>query len=650
MEGRQKQKLPVERPPLGDRLRYYVDLFMSWSPWARFVGLFVVSLLLVACSAWLAKVVSPGDSELHGDFLEAMWWAMMRVADAGSMADDKGTLVRLVAVSATLSGIMVVAVLIGLVSTAVHGKIEDLRKGKSPIIDSDHTLILGFNDKIYPILRELREANGNRKNACIVVLSPADKLETEEAIKERMGDMRNTRLVVRQGSAFSPHDLKKVGAGRARSIIILSDDGSGDGSESDMAAIKTLLALRRVPGALVSNHAVVELRDVHRVPVIERLGNGGVEAVAMRDTLARLMVQTARQNGLAGVYRDLLGFEGSELYFKNFPELAGMTFGEVRAVLAGAIPIGFRRKRELGAAELRINPPSGTNIEAKDELLVLAEDDDSFSVEADGARAFKPARGVSGFFKGRSAEKILICGSRSDLERLLRDFDQYVAPGSKIYVMAGPKAAAPLPVTDAYKNLKLEAVAGDPTDPADLKAVMKLEVDAVLHLANDTIDPGEADAVTVISLLIMRDLYAMPGVAKKPRMISEVIDPRTKDLVSDDDSTDFVVSSEITSMLMAQVSEQRELNRVYTDLFDPDGSEVYLKSVERYVEPNAQVTWGSVQASAAAAGECAIGCFRTGAKPLLNPDKNTMVSFKNGDKLIVLAEDDAESGISVHAA
>lgn len=183
--------------------------------------------------------------------------------------------------------------------------------------------------------------------------------------------------MVRQGSPSSPQDLRKVGAGRAKSIIVLA---SGDGAahdqdepgQADMQAIKTLLALRRIPGALTKNHVVVELIDAHRAPVLTRLGGGGVEVIAMRETLARLMVQTARQSGSAHVYQDLMGYDGSEFYFKNFPELAGVTFGKLQPAMHNAIPVGIRRPAGGDRFETILNPADDLVIGPADELLVLA--------------------------------------------------------------------------------------------------------------------------------------------------------------------------------------------------------------------------------------------------------------------------------------
>lgn len=635
---------PRKKPTFSEKVRYYIDLFMSSSSSSQFIGLFALSFILVTLCAILIVAVSPETSGLKDNLLEAMWWAMIRVIDTSGLANDQGALVRLVAVLATLSGIMVVALLISLVSSSVRDKIEDLRRGKSPVIDNDHTLILGFSDKIYPILRELREANRSRKYACIVILSPIDKQKVETLVAEQMGSMLNTRVVVREGSPFSIQALEKVGAGRARSIIILSADVdlTSKKTDPDMNAIKTLLALRRIPGALERNHAVVELQDEKRAAVIQQLGNGGVEIVSMRETLARIIVQTSRQSGLARVYRDLLDFDGSELYIKGFPELAGLEFSKVGNILKGAIALGIRRRAADGF-DVLINPKSDSILTEADELIVLADDDNSFSITADAQTHFQALQIPSHDIPPPPKERILICGIRSDLDRLLDDFNEYVAPGSEILLMPGDTSAVKQLTKLKFPNMKLSIIEGNPTDLDDIKAVLKDDFNSILHVANDKLAIDETDAFVVISLLMMRDLIAKSGRTIKPKMISEILNPRTKDLVSADEMTDFVVSSEITSMILAQVSEQRDLNKVYMDLFSPSGSEIYMKSIERYLDTGSPVLWPQVQSIAQSFNEIAIGCYRNGSPPLIHPKADTPLVFKGGDKLIVLAENSSES-------
>lgn len=638
-------------PSFGDKVRYQVDRFLSWSPLARFVGLFGLSFLLVALNALFVRIVmpQPEDPAERFDYLEAMWWALGRVADAGTMGDDSGTAVRAVAIFTTLCGVGVIALLIGLVSSTIGDKLDDLRKGKSPVIDEGHTLILGFGEKVFAILRELREANANQKRATVVILSPHDKEEVETTVRERMGDMGPTRIVVRQGSPSSVHDLKKVGAGRAKSIVVLSIEPNGDVDDvdaaSDMNGIKTLLALRRIPGALSKNHVVVELADAGRQPVIEQLGSGGVEVVAMAETLSRMMVQTARQNGLAAVYRDLLSYEGSEFYFKNFPELAGQPFGDAQWKMKDAVVCGVRTVSGKGIASCIINPNDEFVLGDKDELLVIAEDDDSFSLTAD----HQPV--VPDEFRGaepiqRKPERLLICGRSPKLGDMLKEFDNYVLPGSEAWLMPGESrdtfAEFIKAEVGALKNLKLKHVEGDPTVPDALKRVVSPDFVTAMVVADMDIDAEEADAKTVITVLLLRDLFRPLG-AKKPRIISEILDPRTKDLLEQDYGADFVVSSEITSMLLAQVSERRELNAVFSDLFDSDGNEVYLKRAACYAVLATETGWMSVQKVARDRREVAIGYMKLGEPPVINPRQDTVMIFDGEDRIIVLAEDDSEA-------
>lgn len=638
-------------PTFGDKVRYQVDRFLSWSPLARFVGLFGLSFILVMTNAVLVRLAMPPAEEGKPafDFPESMWWALGRVLDGGTMGSDQGTLVRAIAIFTTLCGVGVVALLIGLVSSTIGEKIEDLRQGKSPVIDRNHTLILGYGEKVFAILRELREANSNQAHASIVILSETEKEEVETRVKERMGDMGPTRVVVRQGSPCSVHDLRKVGAGRAKSIIILSestDDEAEDAdAAADLSAIKTLLALRRISGALANNHAVVELADGARQPVIEQLGSGGVEVVAMAETLSRMMVQTARQNGLAAVYRDLLSYEGSQFYFKNFPQLAGQPFGVAQWKMKDAVVCGVRTVGGKGRASCLINPSDEFILGEKDELLVIAEDDDSFSLTAHHDPQL-PAEFRGAEPKERQPERLLVCGMSPKLGDMLREFDNYVLPGSEAWLMPGRSkdvfTGFIKEEVGGLKNLKLKHVEGDPTVPDALRRVVSPDFAVAMVVADTDLDAEEADARTVITVLLLRDLFKSLG-DKKPRIVSEILDPRTKDLIEQDYGADFVVSSEITSMLMAQISERRELHAVFADLFDSEGNEVYLKRAACFVLPGRTTPWLEVQKAARERREVAIGYLKRGQTPLINPPQGESIVFGDEDRIIVLAEDDSEA-------
>ncbi len=99
--------------------------------------------------------------------------------------------------------------------------------------------------------------------------------------------------------------------------------------------------------------------------------------------------------------------------------------------------------------------------------------------------------------------------------------------------------------------------------------------------------------------------------------------------------------------MLSQVSENRQLTEVFSTLFSSDGSEVYLRPVEMYINAGASVDFYTVLEAAKRRGETAIG-YRIASLArsnehaygvTVNPTKTSLVSFVSGDKIIVLAED-----------
>ena len=144
----------------------------------------------------------------------------------------------------------------------------------------------------------------------------------------------------------------------------------------------------------------------------EAFGGAGLDysyAVAMAETLSRMMVQTARQNGLAGVYRDLLSYEGSEFYFTPVGPLAGKEFREAQWATKDAVVCGVRRAEGGKPAVCTLNPPDDFALQEGDELLVIAEDDDSFTLTAQHAPTV-PEGFAGASAMQRKPERLLICG------------------------------------------------------------------------------------------------------------------------------------------------------------------------------------------------------------------------------------------------
>ena len=73
--------------------------------------------------------------------------------------------VRLIA---TLGSLFLISILIGTISSGIDGKLEELKKGRSRVLETNHTLILGWSEKVFSIILEIIEANSNQKNPSIL--------------------------------------------------------------------------------------------------------------------------------------------------------------------------------------------------------------------------------------------------------------------------------------------------------------------------------------------------------------------------------------------------------------------------------------------------------------------------------------------------
>ena len=158
-------------------------------------------------------------------------------------------------------------------------------------------------------------------------------------------------------------------------------------------------------------------------------------------------------------------------------------------------------------------------------------------------------------------------------------------------------------------------------------------------------DAQEEDSATLMTLLHIRDITEKLG--GRYSLASEMKDIRNRNLAEVTGADDFIVSDQMLSLLLSQISENRHLGGVFWDLFDPDGSEIYLKPVQRYVHTDVSVNFYTVSESAASRGEIAIGYRLFHLKDnadrsygvAVNPDKHETVTFGEKDAIIVLAED-----------
>jgi ion channel POLLUX/CASTOR len=630
------------KPTFNQRLRYQFDNLMARGTPAMIGMLFVFSLVIVIIAGAVVSITGFAQEGGEGlSFGEAMWESLMRTLDSGTMGGDTGTGFRAIMLFVTLGGVFVVSALIGVLNNAIESQMEQMRKGRSHVLETNHTLVLGWSAQIFTILNELMTANENQPNARIVILADKDKVEMEDEIRERVEVKGKTRIICRNGSPIDPNDLEITSPHSAKSIIVLPPENN----DPDTDVIKTVLAITNNPNRRAEPyHIVTQIRNPKNMDVLKLVGEkDNVQAVQMGDLIARIVAQTSRQSGLSVVYTELMDFGGDEIYFKHESALAGKTFGEALLAYEDSCLMGLRK----AGGKILLSPPMETCIESGDQVFALSADDDTIRVSNQN----QPPINESVIRSNRSAleakpEKCLILGWNRSGTTIVHELDNYVAKGSQVTVVADMNSIEKQINAQGgkLKNQTLVVEEGETTDRDLLDRLGVQDYDHVIVLAYNTVEPQEADAKTLVTLLHLRDMAQKDETPFS--IVSEMLDLRNRELAEATQVDDFIVSEHLISLMMAQLSENAELFDVFTDIFDPEGAEIYLKPVSDYVAPGMAVNFYTVAEAARQRGETPLG-YRITAEANnagkaygvhTNPKKSETATFSPEDKVIVIAE------------
>ena len=626
-----------------DRLNYRFDSFVSQGTISMIKGLGVITLIVITLfGITLLSLGLHPDHDMNFNIFESIWVNLTHALDPGVLGNhDENWPFRMFMLLTTVLGLVIISTLIGLVSNGILTKLEVLRKGRSFVIEEDHVLILGWSSKIFTIIPELVEANENQKRGVVVILADMDKVVMEDEIKDKVGNTGNTLVICRTGNPIDVHDLQIANPFDTKSIIILDKDNEN----SDSQIIKTIVAIVTNPNRRKEPyHITAEMEDKRNFEVAKMVGGDEVELILSDEIISRIMVQTSRQSGLSVVYQDLMDFDGDEIYFESAPDLEGMQFRDILFAFEDSSIMGL----QYADKSVEINPPMDTVFKAGDRVIGITEDDDTLIPNVKNPGEPHESKIVYTEPEPQQPEQILIIGWNSRARYIIKELDNYVPKGSSVRVVSKFSNAVKTveKLNKNIENISLSFDVEDTTDRETLESMKLEEYDYIILLSYlDDFPIQEADAQTLITLLHLRNFTELNG--SKYKIVSEMLDIRNRQLADITSADDFIVSDKLVSLLMSQVAENKYLMRVFEDLFDADGSEIYIKPAREYVQTGQSMNFYTILESAARKNEVAIG-YRviTKAKTadeqygvVLNPKKSEEFMLEEDDMVIVLSED-----------
>lgn len=409
--------------------------------------------------------------------------------------------------------------------------------------------------------------------------------------------------------------------------------------------------------AQLSGHIVAELRDIDNEPLVRLVGGNDVEILVSHDVIGRLVLMAARSPGLARVYSCLLGFEGNEFYSKEWPECTGVPFGGLCERFPDATPLGIKRK----SGEVLIFPDFSTVVQAGDQIMVLAEDDNTYKVcppvaiEIDKVPVPPP--------KGDTSERILMCGWRRDIRDMIQLLDCLVSRGTELHMICEEPTHLRTKLlkesglnVDKLHNLVLVHHFGNTAIRRHVDRLPLQSFTSMMILADQSreTDIMHSDSHSLASLLLIRDLQAKTtstGRAldwtKECKCISEILDPRTQRTISTSSTilrlSEFIQSNELISCILAMIAESRDVRVILDELLGSQGSYFEVESSMRYCLPAETVSFWQLAKRAMQHGEVLCG-YQTrddNDETVLNPpDKALPRKWHNVDMIVLRSKSD----------
>ena len=618
----------MKKTSFREKLRYAFDNYMGKGTIALIGMLFLITAVVVIISGLLSHVVNHDSSS--GNYI---WMSLMHAIDAGTLAgDDTSHIGYIILMSVvTICGIFVTSILIGIISTGFEEKLNSLKKGFSRVIESNQTVIIGFNDGIYTIISELIEANSNQKNGRILVIGTEDKEEMDTAIHDHISDFKTTKVICRSGNPAHSAVLEMSSVETARSVIINVDN--------DFTVIKIILSvvsyLKDKNAFENSAYITALIHDKKNLEAARIAGEGKAEIIYFKDMISRVVANTCRQPGLSLVLTDMFDYGGDEFYYESFPELAGKRFGDVLNLFRYSVVVGICRNDVP-----MLNPPMDTIIKKDDRIIHLASDDGASKPSEKLPEMNTADKKSDGKYLPDGDFDMLILGYNDSLPLILNELADYLGENSKIIIACDAMSDEEREELHCPEKLNVSIEVDDIYDKEVLERLLQGGIDNVLLLSDGRVDADEADSRNLLLLLQLRDIQKRNNIFIN--ITSEMNSTENQRLMRVAKVNDFVIGSSITNLIMTQISENRHLSELFQTLLTSEGSELYMKNVRRYLKPGVAMTFFEVTDMVKEKNEIFVGYRRNKDGELqivTNPDKSESITFTPDDCLIVIAED-----------
>ena len=601
-----------------ERFAYWFDTIMSRGSIALIRLLAIVSVLAIVIITGLLILLGYSEAQMGAD---VFWDSFATIINAWMpyYSDGDGSIGYLIVMSfAAIIGLLITSVLIGIISNAIEEHIDGLKDGKSVVLEKDHVVILGFTPGEYTLIKQIVLAAGSEKRT-IVIGSNTDCDEMRSSITDNVDIPRNVKLIFRTIDIFDPASLEKLSLASCKHILISPMD--------DNSTIKALLAVSLLINSTDNEKVRVSAlvsKNEHRFPETVAAKHN-VTTIQMRNAIARMVAHSCSQTGLSDAFREVFSFDGNEFYYIEKSETYGMSFGELSYRLDNAVPVGI-----IHEGKIMLNPSKDYKISEGDRIIVFSEERES-AVLTDNSYHEVP---MNKYQSSETNRKVAVIGYNSSFKLVYKQMADII---SEVILAGVPsdKMAEAMKLKGGSDGRVLSFYEEDVDEPENLTELAK-NADHIVLLSDYSLDDEEADIQSIFRIMRLRDIRTKYDL--EFNITAEMRKKSNLNLIREEEHMDYVVASNMSSLFLAQLCENYELDGLFKEILANWGNELYLKKAGDF---GLEGVYTTVQLRNLALSNNAVllGYLRAGSyESFFNPGLNEEIKLEAEDSLIVLSE------------
>lgn len=617
-----------------------------------FLLLITVSLLLFILILSILKYIFMVSKETF----YTVFSDMLNISLSPSLVLDGSPVITIINIIAAVIGLLFLGALIGMISSIIESKIADLKRGKSVVIESNHSVFLGWSNKLRTAIVELSESNRSMTHSSIVILAARDKVYMEEELIPEIPHWSKTDVICRSGDPSYDLDLQMMSASTARSIVLLSTEDVN----SDSIILKRAMALQK--DKTITCPIIVEVHSPENADAIKLMDK--LTVIQPKNFIMRVIAQTIKEPGLSKLYYDLLTFSGKEIYIwpptndsnnssskTNFANnFVGKTFKEIVFNFSSSSVIGIANNEEKDKKVITVLPAFSTIIKENDQLILISEDDSTIGniKELYQPLISNPQIQPTIIKEPKVKKHLTIIGWNSWAHVLIEELNAQLERGSEVDILFNDKIKYPPNESffSKFQNLKITIKPLKASNKEYVNQLNWTKTNSVVILSyRDDFAIQEADSLTLMTFTHIKS--HRDANQSSYNICCELLDPKNKRLIDGNRDDEFITGEELIAMYLVQLSENKYLKEVYTDLLDDSGAEFYLRSASTYLNNfDSEVTFGELVNEGLKRNEIVIGIHDrkyiddiTSFQSILSPNKFSKFKLGPEDKILVIAND-----------